>query len=199
MTDREKNNQDRLHPTESPDPQDLPHPPDYSPGLLEPDLGHLDARLTNDAHRLDVPPGLADRVFDASVGHLPPRRFKLVATEKRTLRQKQQWWGRAAMAAGVMLAFGVSLQLLRESSPITSPKEIAVITPTIQAFIPTSLEDEAFINMYALSPETESLLLEFSSGNGEDLSHLPLTRDVTLDDLAGEFVMLIAELNQGGM
>lgn len=196
MTDRERNIPDRLHP---PDPPDLPHPPDYSPGLLEPDLRRLDARLTNDAHRLDVPPGLAGRVFDASVGHLPPRRFKLVSTEKTTLWERRQWWGRAAMAAGVMLAFGVSLKLLRESSPLPSPDEIAVITPMIPAFVPTSVEDEEFINTYALSLEAESLLLEFSSEEGKDLSYLVLTRDVTLDDLAGELVMLLAELNEGGM
>ncbi len=103
------------------------------------------------------------------------------------------------MAAGVMLAFGVSLQLLRESSPLPSPNEIAVITPMIPAFVPTSVEDEEFINTYALSLEAESLLFEFSSEEGKDLSYLVLTRDVTLDDLAGELVMLLAELNEGGM
>jgi hypothetical protein len=162
------------------------------PDHFEPDLTRIDARLMQESERMTVPPGLAGRVFQASVGRLPSMHLRLVPTETqvaagRRLSWRRQTWGRVALAASVGLAGAVALRMLQAP---------AVIGPEPVALLPAPELD--FVDPMALSMDSEQLLLGFMSDQPSDLSYLTFGR-VTLDDLNSEMVNMLAELNEQGM
>ncbi len=183
---------------QNPQPQDHP---DLTPGLLDPELRRLDARLTNQARRLDVPPGLADRVFEASVGHLPARRLRFTPTPRQTIRIRRQRLGRLALAAGIALAFVLSARMLQSITPTTTPEQLAIHTPphaTPNDQIPVDMQGSS--QLVALSMNAERLLYEFAAPTGEDISYLAETRYTTLADLDADWrAFKNARFDEGGM
>ncbi len=172
------------------------------PDHFEPDLTRVDARLMQDTDRLAVPPGLAGRVFRASVGRLPVARHRLVATEFHTetgrrLSWRRHSWGRVAFAASVGLAGAVALKML-QTGPVPTPDKIAVVvSPELDT--PLFSQEREFIDPLALSLDSEQLLLGFMSDQPNDLSYLTFTLDLTFEGLGSEIAAMLAELNERGM
>jgi hypothetical protein len=187
----------------NPNPSGFPNPPELPPDLLDPDLRRLDARLTHELRSMPIPPGLADRVFEASAGHLTPPRLQLSPLSgegtMRLVKVRRQWWGRVAMAASLFLVVGVSWNMMNRSSSPLANNQAHLMTPERPELTPPLDPTPQLINTYALSLDTERLLLELASNNSDnDLSYIAQTRDITLSDLADDFVNMLADLNEGG-
>ncbi|MCZ6836196.1 MAG: hypothetical protein O7G85_10515 [Planctomycetota bacterium] len=187
----------------NPNPSGFPNLPELPPDLLEPDLRRLDARLTHELRSMPIPPGLADRVYEASAGHLAPPRLQLSPTggesPMRLVRVRRQWWGRVAMAASLFLVVGVSWNLMNQSSTPISNEHALLVTPETPRLIPPSNPIQDLTNTYVLSVDTEQLLLELASTDpGNDMSYLALTRDITLSDIMDDFINVLSELNEEG-
>ncbi len=176
--------------------------PEPLPGSFEPDIRRLDARLAQEAKHRDLPPGLAGRVFDASVGQLPPSgyRFESIRTTSvaRQSARRRQSWSRFALAASVIVAFTLSARmLLNHSVPATDDR----VTQVLEVILPTlpNLQLATYQTDIPLTPDAERLLLDFASNGNEDFSYLSLTRDITLDDLSDELVAFFTGLSEGEM
>ena len=179
--------------------------PEPLPGSFEPDIRRLDARLAQEAKHRDLPPGLAGRVFDASVGQLPPSsyRFESIRTTSvaRQSARRRQSWSRFALAASVIVAFTLSARMLLTQSmpapvdPVAKLPEVVLPTlPNLQLASYPSYQTDT-----ALFPDAVRLLFEFASNGTEDFSYLTLTSDITLDDLNEEFATFFTVLSEGEM
>ena len=176
--------------------------PEPLPGSFEPDIRRLDARLAQEAKHRDLPPGLAGRVFDASVGQLPPSgyRFESIRTTSvaRQSARRRQSWSRFALAASVIVAFTLSARmLLNHSVPVTDDR----VTQVLEVILPTlpNLQPATYQTDIPLTLDAERLLLEFASNGTEDFSYLTLTRDITLADLNDELAAFFTGLSEGEM
>jgi hypothetical protein len=188
-----------------------PLPPAFPPGTIGPDLMRLDARLTHELRSLPTPPapGLADRVFEASVGHLPSRRLRLVGAEGRvvvriaTLRRVS--WGRVALAASVLLGVGVAWNIMNRSAAPTpgglARLDVSPVEPPIVIPADPRAAISAGADANALSPEAEGLLLQaLAMSDQTDLSYLPLALDLSYYDIAEDLANVFAGLtSEGGL
>jgi hypothetical protein len=113
------------HPSNHRFPVDGPGP--LPPGV-EPELREVDDLLSREAKQAEVPAGLADRIFSASVGDLPRpavrrRPAPVVHVARRSLLSRfgpaGQWRGYAAMAASLGLAFVLASVFMR--GPASQP------------------------------------------------------------------------------
>ena len=176
--------------------------PEPLPGSFEPDIRRLDARLAQNAKHSNLPPGLAGRVFDASVGQLPPSGYRFesirAASVARKTVRRRQIWSRFALAASVIVAFTLSARMLLTQSmpsPIDSvAKDPEVVLPTLP-----NLQLAANQTDTALYPDAVSLLFELASNGTDDFSYLPLTQDITLDDLNNELAAFLTGISEGEM
>ncbi len=176
--------------------------PEPLPGSFEPDIRRLDARLAQEAKHRELPPGLAGRVFDASVGQLPPSgyRFESIRTSSvaRQTRRRRQSWSRFALAASVIVTFTLSARMLLNQSMPAPVDPVAKVPEVIQPTLP-NLQLATYQTDMPLSPDAERLLLEFASNGTEDFSYLPLTRDITFADLNDELAAFFTGLSEGEM
>ena len=177
--------------------------PEPLPDSFEPDLRRLDARLTHEAKHHDIPPGLAGRVFDASVGQLPAsgyqfETFQTPNTARKTASRRQSW-SRVALAASVLLAFTFSARMLLNQSgpapvdPVAKAPEASTL-PVLPDMQLASNQTEL-----ALSHDAVWLLFDFASNGDEDISYLSQTSDITLDGLHNELATIITVLSEGEM
>ncbi len=139
---------------------------------------HVEALLAAHARRHQVPPGLAGRVYEASVGHLPvqrPRRARIFRLEPV---RSASLWGRLALAAAVAMAFGVAVQVLQPKQLLSPHAELALWeyaqTPDLGLATVIDFEHEGFSAM-------ESMLVT------RDMTYTDLDRET--DDLATQFGM----------
>jgi hypothetical protein len=111
-------------------PGAAPRPAEALPAGFEPDLRAIDALLHDHAADAEVPFGLAQRVFDASVGELParPRRPGRDAKPEparpwwtRPIPVRGQWRGGLALAASLGLAFVIAALCLTPSDAGKTP------------------------------------------------------------------------------
>lgn len=176
--------------------------PEPLPGSFEPDIRRLDARLAQEAKHRDLPPGLAGRVFDASVGQLPPSgyRFESIRTTSvaRQSARRRQSWSRFALAASVIVAFTLSARMLLNHSILATDDRVAKVPEVI---LPTLSDLQLATNQteIPLSLDAERLLLEFASNGTEDFSYLSVTRDITHVGLSNELAALFTVLSEGEM
>ena len=138
------------------------------------ELREVEARLTAWARGQPVPPGLAARVFDASVGLLPARRRqRSPLMQMHRLPSLAAWrgvGGRLALAASITLAFLVAVRVMpRESNRLT--------------------------------PDVEMVLLEYAGGQQgiidprfAAVEQLLMTREMTFGDLTNDLDRVVAEL-----
>ena len=177
--------------------------PEPLPDSFESDLRRLDARLTQEARHCDLPPGLAGRVFEASVGRLPSAGYQFetiqTASKSEKTASRRQNWSRVALAASLLMAFTLSARmLLNHSTP-------APVDPVAQGPAESpqpSLPNTQFASLQTSLPLTHDvvrLLLDFASNGNDDFSYLYLTQDVTLDDLSEELATLFTDLSEGEM
>ncbi len=151
----------------------MDHFSDQSP----PELREVEARLAVWARRQPVLPGLADRVFDATVGLLPARPVRSARAMQLqpalSLRGILSTWGsRLALAASIALAVFIGNRVL-----------------------PTA----GFSRV--LTPDAEMVLLQ-SAGRQPGLldprfaevRDILLTRDMTFGDLTGDLARIAHEL-----
>ncbi len=139
-----------------------------------PEYREVEARLAAWAERQPVPPGLATRVFDASVGLLPARRRQrsplLQMPRLASLAAWRGVGGRLALAASITLAFLVAVRVMpRESNRLT--------------------------------PDVEMVLLEYAGGQRglvdprfTAVEHILMTRDMTFGDLTNDLDRVVADL-----
>lgn len=176
--------------------------PEPLPGSFEPDIRRLDARLAQEAKHRDLPPGLAGRVFDASVGQLPPSgyRFESIRTTSvaRQTARRRQSWSRFALAASVIVAFTLSARMLLNHSLPATDDSVAQVPEVILPTLP-DLQLAIYRTDIPLSLDAERLLLEFASNGTEDFSYLTLTRDITLEGLSDELAAFFTGLTEGEM
>ena len=137
----------------------------------------VEAKLSAWARRQPAPPGLADRVFDASVGLLPARRVRRPRTMQlqrpASLRTRVSAWGsRLALAASIALAVFIGNRVL----PLVGFNGI-------------------------LAPDVEMVLLESAGGlpglldpRFAEVEDILLTRDMTFGDLTGDLARIAHDL-----
>ena len=136
---------------------------------LSPQLQAVDDMLGRQARRLRVPPaGLIDRVFQASVGLLPGRvqtpQIEVVAR----IGLRHSWWSRAALAVSIALACTLSLRVVH--------------APTLPQLV------------WGIDTEIQPVYREVVGRTLNDMEHLLVTREMTIDDLDMELAMLAADL-----
>ncbi|HRP62124.1 MAG TPA: hypothetical protein PK400_02400 [Phycisphaerales bacterium] len=170
--------------------------PENLPADFEPSLIHLDdligEMLLADVDESGAFDAVADRLFAASVAHLPkvqPRdtrwRFPRFA-EAPLLRTPI--WSRLAMAACVGMAFVVGAVLMH--SPQGQPGDrIAVVTPSVNDSGNVAIVQPETDTFTALSRNAEWLLLDSS------VAYLLDTRDMTLADLARDIARVAGEID----
>lgn len=149
-----------------------PLPADISSHLQE-----VDTQLQREARRVQIPKGLANRVFDASVGLLPARsrtsQIDVLATISNlgsSISSGQaSKWGRLAMAASIGL---VAMIAFNESRSPNMPQLVA-----------------------SIDTKLEPIYLQVVGKTISDMDYLLVTRDVTFEDLNAEFAILAAELD----
>ncbi len=137
----------------------------------------VEAALSAWARRQPVPPGLADRVFDSSVGLLPARRLRrfrpMQHQPQLSLRTRMSAWGsRLALAASIALALFIGHRVLL-------PAELSPL----------------------LTPAVEMVLLESAGGwpglldsRFAEVQDILLTRDMTFGDLTGDLARIARDL-----
>ena len=137
----------------------------------------VEAALSAWARRQPVPPGLADRVFDSSVGLLPARRLRrfrpMQHQPQLSLRTRASAWGsRLALAASIALALFIGHRVLPPAG-----------------FSPL------------LTADVEMVLLESAGGypglldpRFAEVQDILLTRDMTFGDLTGDLARLAYDL-----
>ena len=148
---------------------------DPYPDQIPPEFREIEARLASWASRQPVPSGLADRVFDASVGLLPARRRpRSPLLQMPRLASLSAWrgvGGRLALAASITLAFLVAVRVMpgRDSNP--------------------------------LAPDVEMVLLEYAGGQSgfvdprfATAEHILMIRDMTFGDLTNDLARVVANL-----
>lgn len=176
--------------------------PEPLPDSFESDLLRLDARLTQEARHCDLPPGLAGRVFEASVGQLPSSgyQFEIIPTSTRARKtaSRRQNWSRVAIAASLLMAFTLSARMLLNQSPPALVDPIA--QGTEELIQPTLLNTQLASNQteLALTHDTVYLLSNFASNGDEDISFLSLPV-ISFDGLHNELANIITSLNEGEM
>lgn len=135
---------------------------------LSPQFQAVDDMLRRQARSLRIPSGLIDRVFQASVALLPGRvqtpQIEVVAR----IGLQHSWWSRAALAASIALACSASLQIVH--------------TPTLPQLV------------WGIDTEIQPMYREVVGTALNDMEHLLVTREMTIDDLDMELAMLAADL-----
>lgn len=135
---------------------------------LPPQLQAVDDMLGRQARRLRVPAGLIDRIFQASVGLLPggvqTPQIEVVAR----IGLRHSWWSRAALAASIALACTASLRIVH--------------APTLPQLV------------WGIDTQIQPVYREVVGRTLNDMEHLLVTRDMTIDDLDLELAMLAADL-----
>ncbi len=134
-------------------------------------LRAIEELLGREAARTGVPPGLARRVYQGSVGGLPvlprqPRQRPRYEVQPLVFGRFAVW-GRLAMAASIGLAFIVASNVGRVGSRT---------------------------RLAALSPDVELVLLDLA-GLG-DADHLWITQEMTFRDLAGDVADIAVNLDR---
>ncbi len=133
-------------------------------------LRAIEEMLAREAARTGVPPGLARRVYQGSVGGLPvlPRQYRRRPRSglQPLVLGRLAVWGRLAMAASVGLAFIVASNVGRVGSRT---------------------------RLATLSPDVELVLLDLA-GLG-DVDHLLITREMTFRDLTGDVAAMAVDLD----
>ncbi len=148
---------------------------DRFPDQTPPEFREVEARLSSWARRQPVPPGLAGRVFDASVGLLPARRrLRSPLLQMPRLASLSAWrgmGGRLALAASITLAFLVAVRVMPSG------------------------------NSNPLTPDVEMVLLEYAGGQRgfvdprfAKAQHILMIRDMTFGDLTNDLARVVANL-----
>ena len=145
-----------------------PFDPESTARDLPPQLQAVDDMLGRQASRLQVPAGLIDRVFQASVGLLPGSVQSPQIEVVARIGLRHSWWGRAALAASIALACTLSLEVVH--------------TPTLPQLV------------WSIDTEIQPVYREVVGRTLNDMEHLLVTRDMTIDDLDVELAMLAADL-----
>ena len=161
-------------------PHERPIPPGpVSPFLGDPALAELEATLSRYARRRHAPAGLADRVFDASVGLLPSRRPRRARVFKLEPISLGSMWGRLALAASIALAFLVAVRFMpqeRARSPLSPAAELVLLESA--GATPADLRE----------------LWRFEDSRYGAVESLLVTRDMTFRDLTGDLARLAEDL-----
>ena len=135
---------------------------------LPPHLQAVDDLLEQQASRLNVPHGLVDRVYRASVGLLPgqaqPPQVQVVAR----IGYHNAWWSRVALAASIALVCTVSLRLVN--------------TPTLPQLVS------------GIDTQIQPVYRQVVGQTLSEMDHLLMTREMTIDDLDMELALLTADL-----
>ena len=164
-------------PMKSPDHRDPFHPsfgrPEPLPAQYGPELDRIDQLLAAEARRFPSPRGLADAVYDATVGFIWERQMPLplMAADRRSRQATLR--SRLSMAAALGLACGVAILCLRAPAPLQGPAVLAGALPT------------------------EAELILFEQPWNDDLTsvdYLIETRDLTIDDLFHDIALMTREL-----
>jgi len=145
---------------------------DPYPDQIPPEFREIEAQLVSWVRRQPVPPGLADRVFDASVGLLPARRRpRSPLFQMPRLASLSAWrgvGGRLALAASITLAFVVAVRIM-PPNPFT--------------------------------PNVEMVLLEYEGGQRglvdprfAKAEHILMIHDMTFGDLTNDLARVVADL-----
>lgn len=169
---------------------------------LPPDLGDVAAidTLLGDllagelvAGPLKAPAGLRERVFEASVGHLPaPAPLVFTTTASRTWRSRFAGAGRLALAASVGLAALVAI------SPGPSGSSSAVAADTSEAWASDHVI-EFLLNEQSRSGAIDPELLDLDENDaplqsGDVMGYLSRSGEVGLDSVVNELDQIWGEL-----
>ena len=136
---------------------------------VSPDLHAVDTLLGRQARSLRVPAGLIDRVFQASVGLLPARSHTPQIEVVATIGYRHSWWSRGALAASIALACTISLRIV----PLPSLHQL----------------------VSGIDTQIQPVYRQVVGRTLNDMEHLLVTRDMTIDDLDMDLALLAADLD----
>ena len=145
---------------------------DHFSDQTPPEYRAVEARLSSWARGQPVPPGLASRVFNASVGLLParrrPRSSMLQMPRLAPLSAWRTVGGRLALAASITLAFLIAVRVM-PPNPFT--------------------------------PDVQMVLLEYEGGQRglvdprfAKAEHILMIHDMTFGDLTNDLARVVADL-----
>lgn len=135
---------------------------------VSPNLQAVDTMLGRQARSLRVPAGLIDRVFQASVRLLPARSHTPQIEVVATIGIRHSWWSRAALAASIAMACTVSLRI--------------VPLPSLQQLVS------------GIDTQIQPVYRQVVGRTLNDMEYLLATREITIDDLDMDLVLLAADL-----
>ncbi len=102
---------------------------------IDPELRRVDRAVERLARSQSIPTGLAERLYQASVEHLPtPQKIQVDFQQTQRSHRSRSWrspaFSRLAMAAAVGLAFIVAIWAMTESTPTPLPYQTSMIANT---------------------------------------------------------------------
>jgi hypothetical protein len=152
-----------------------------------PQLRPIDEMLAREAAGQPLPPGLTQRVYDASVTHLPgsavARRRSRSFWVEPLVQGRFATWGRLAMAASIAVAFMVSLQVMQFQPKAGMPTAAAVV-----------LSPDEELVLFDLEAGVDRVLGLVSDSPLGEVENILLTRDMTFRDLTADLALLAADV-----
>lgn len=182
-----------LHPRQPEVRSDARPLPEALPEGTPVELIVLDRRLHELAGRESTPPDLTGRVYRASVEHLPqpvPASLPFRCPAATSARRTPRWWGQAALAASLGLAFVFAGRVML-SPPVTNPDapQRGDGSSALFAHHAALPVDRSVRSSDLLSDDEVRMLMP-----GGDVEYLLVTRDLTMSDLSGDLDRLYDEL-----
>lgn len=164
-----------------PDPESL-----FADWADWPQLRPVDELLAREGARQRVPEGLAQRIYEASVTHLPvpavTRRGRSFWVEP-LVQGRFALWGRLAMAASIGLAFVISLRVMHFQPRAGMPAAAAVV-----------LSPDEELVLFDLEAGVDRVLGLVSDSPLGEVEDILLTRDMTFRDLTADLALLASDV-----
>lgn len=154
------------------------------PAEYDEQMVQVDAMLTKAVSAQDVPAGLTQRVYEASVSHLPSQRVLQFSANQPA--NSRPMFSRLSMAAAVALAVVVGIVFLRSPglNGFNGALEVAYNGSTVT---PVSLHVDR--HSASLSAAQEWVIFE-----SVQLGHFADARHLSISDVVDDLAMLVREL-----
>jgi hypothetical protein len=151
-----------------------------------PELGEVDDLLGRYARRQPTPPGLVDRIFEASVGLLPSRRPRREPLLLIRPGFGGSWASRLAMAASITLAVFVGARLATESG---SGARVTTDGADVWLALAAPAGDASVADL-----DVHPRFRELEESRYGTVERLLVTRNIRFRDLAGDLANIAADL-----
>jgi len=166
------------------------------PGEFGADLVRLDEALGETLSQVEVPAGLAGRVFSMSAEFLGAPASLPMTPPMVVVRQRRTTWARLAVAASLGTLFILAGRVVMQTGTIVPPHQPEMVAHvSLEQPLHDAVEMLLLDRTTSRSGEEMAYLFDPDPRDSSDMSLYVQTREVTLDDVSVELAMLEAELN----